>query len=259
MSLNAIQETLFQSIAGERALSDSSALIHDGALSAEDRLGIYGEMYWLRMRDTLRTDFPHLCHVLGDDDFDVLVARHLKCRPSTHYSLGRLGTAFSDTIREAQLDELPWAADLAALEWARAESFVALDAPVLEMKALQQLNADSFVQARLTANASVRLLQPNFDVLPLWRALENDEPWRNVEVPLTRDALVIWRKNFTVFHTPVSAAEGLALARTQAGAELGSVCEALDDATTAFRAISSWVTEEMMATLEVEGTTSFEV
>lgn len=256
MRLAPLQATMFHAVAGEGSLPETAALVRGGALEPEDRVGIYAEMYWLRMRDTLRGDYPYVLQILGEEDFDVLVARHLKRRPSTHYSLGRLGVAFADTVAESALDGLPWLADLAALEWARAEAFVALDAPVLPLVALSTLNEETFTHSRLVTSPSLRLLHPTWDVLPVWRALEAGTSWKEVSAGEATSALVAWRQEFKVFHVTITAAEARALANVQQGLDLPTVCEAFAEApepiAAAFQAIGSWVSEGMMSALEVD-------
>ena len=42
-------------------------------LDPMQRIGVYGNMYPLRMRDALKTDFPTVHHILGDDGWASLV------------------------------------------------------------------------------------------------------------------------------------------------------------------------------------------
>jgi hypothetical protein len=256
VKLEPLQRTMFTAVTGEGALMETAALVASGALEPEDRVGIYAEMYWLRMRGAIRADYPFVREIVGEEDFEILVARHLRQRPSVHYSLGRLGADFAATVREAGVEVLPWLADLAALEWARAESFVATDAPVLESSALVALGEGTFTRSRLVASPSLRVLHPSWDVLPVWRALERGLPWKELRVASADSPLVVWRQGFAVFHVPVSAPEAGALARVQAGLDLPAVCEAFaeaqEPAQAAFLAIGSWVSEGMMSALELD-------
>jgi hypothetical protein len=250
-----LQQTVFRAVAGEGALVETTSLVTGGALEPADRVGIYAEMYWLRMRDSLRADYPYVHQVLGDEDFDVLVARHVRQRPSTHHSLSRLGVDFAETVREAELEAVPWLADLAALEWARAESFVAVDAPVLERSSLATLKAETFTRSRLVVSPSLRLLHPSWDVIPVWRALESGASWKNLEVTAAVSALVVWRQSFAVFHVPVPAPEARALSSVLEGLGLPTVCEAFSEGAepvqAAFQAIGSWVSEGMISALKL--------
>ena len=41
-------------------------------LTAEERVNVYREMYWLRLREALSIDYPELQRYLGNDQFDQL-------------------------------------------------------------------------------------------------------------------------------------------------------------------------------------------
>ena len=245
MSLARLQAMVFEAICGDAPVDEAAALVHGGAVDPRERVGVYAEMYWLRMRDTLRADFPLLRRALGDEDFDVLVARHMKARPSRHHSLGRFGAGFSQTVREAGL--AGWLADLAALEWARAEAFVAPDAPVLESSALASLGEAS----RLTAVPSLRLLALEHELGERWKALDAGEDPAGLSAPAQRTDVVVWRQGFQVFHVAVGADEAEALRRVLAGADLATVCDAFsgdaEPAQAAFKALASWAGEGMLA------------
>lgn len=245
MNLARLQAMVFEAICGDGSVDEAAALVHGGAVDPRERVGVYAEMYWLRMRDALREDYPLVRRAVGDEDFDVLVARHMKARPSRHYSLGRFGAGFSETAREAGL--AGWVVDLAALEWARAESFVAPDAPVLEPSALASVGE----AARLVAVPSLRLLSLDHAVEGRWKALDAGAAADSVPAPAQRTHLVVWRQGFQVFHAAVGDDEAEALRRLLAGADLPAVCEAFDGAEepaqAAFEAIASWVGEGMLA------------
>lgn len=259
MKLAELQETMFRAVTGEGALEETAALVHGGPIDPVDRVGIYAEMYWLRMRDALRSDYPLVLRIIGDEDFDVLVARHVRRRPSIHYSLGRLGVGMADTLREAPMEGKPWLADLAALEWARAESFVAVDAPVLSAAELSGMTEDSFTRAKLVASPSLRLVRLSYDLRSVWRALEADglsEAPGVPEVPEQVVPVAVWRKGFQVFHVAVGAEEARALSGVLEGQDMPSVCEAFADGpepvAAAFQAIGSWIAEGMMSELRIE-------
>lgn len=265
MKLAELQETMLRAVTGEGALEETAALVQGGPLEPADRVGIYAEMYWLRMRDALRSDYPLVLRILGEEAFDVLVARHVRRRPSIHYSLGRLGVGVADTLREAPMEQKPWLEDLAALEWARAESFVAVDAPVLSAAELSGMTEDSFTRAKLVASPSLRLVRLSYDLRSVWRALEADGPsevpgapgvLEGLEVPEEVVPVVVWRKGFEVFHVAVGAEEARALSGVLGGQDIPSVCEAFADGpepvAAAFQAIGSWIAEGMMSEVLIE-------
>jgi len=215
-----VQAQLFEWVAGAHDIpeEDAAAIVDAGALEPSTRVGIYAEMYWLRMRDTLRDDFPKVVKAVGDEAFDALVATYLRVHPSTHYSMGQLGHGFAQSLEDPAL------ASIASLEWARGQAFIAPDGPVLEPSRLALINEQTFAQMSLAPTASLRLV----------------------------DRTVVWRRGFEVFHVEVSAAEARALTSLLNGAGgLPTLCEPFDEPAAAFTAIASWVNEGMIASLEI--------
>src|SRR5437763_1002781 len=82
----------------------------------------------LRLVAALREDFPLVEKLLGAEGFSALASSYAAAYPSDHFSLGRFGRAFDTFLRERPARWRRDLADLAALEWARAEVFVERDA-----------------------------------------------------------------------------------------------------------------------------------
>jgi uncharacterized protein (UPF0276 family) len=242
--LSRTQSLLFDAITSPTEVSsDAQALIAPHApLSAKARIEVYAEMYWLRLRDALREGFPTVRAALGDEHFDAHVADFLRAHASTHFSLDRFGAPFPAFLRTAA----PEWADVAALEWARAESFLSVDGAVVGFDALQAIPAEAWGEVTLRTHPSLRLLSLERDPLPALRAhREGHTPEVPPSAPTT---LVIWRQDFVAFHAPVSAIELEALRALLEGLPLGDVLAPFgDDAEAAFAALRSWFTEGMVS------------
>ena len=224
MKLERLQNDFFEWVAGSDEIPSGPAaeVVDGGALEPSTRVGIYAEMYWLRMRDALRDDFSKVAQVVGDEAFEVLVAKYIKAHPSRHYSLGQVGRGFADFL--AAEDPEHWS--IAALQWAEAQAFIALDGPVIGASALLAINEKTFDSVSLTAAPSLRL------------------------AGLT----VVWRRGFEVFHVEVSEAEARAIALLLAGERgLPALCEPFAEPSDAFTAIASWVNEGMISALDYAG------
>jgi hypothetical protein len=188
-----------------------------GELTNTQRIEVYAEMYWLRMRDTLRSTFEKTHAAVGDARFDGFVADFLREHPSTHFSLDRLGARFAQTLPE----ELRGPAEL---EWARTEAFLAVDAPVIEFSELQARAPETWGDLALELHPSVRVV--------------------------SEGPTVVWRIGFAVQSSKISAAELAALQAAQRGAPLAEVLEPFgDDAQAALDALASWFSESMVSRL----------
>src|SRR5215813_4494003 len=91
MRLSELQAKLWPAIT-ERSAEGATGVVRDDLrLGPERRLEIYSQMYFWRLVDALREDFPNLSALLGEDAFTKLVEGYVRAYPSEHPSLGRLG------------------------------------------------------------------------------------------------------------------------------------------------------------------------
>jgi hypothetical protein len=218
-------------------------------LSSRERVDIYTRQYPARMHDALAEDFPCLVHALGHSRFDALVPAYARAHPSEHHDLGQFGRRLVSYLRR-RARTLPRAdlADLAALEWARAQCFLAADAGPVGREALAALPPEAIPHARLLLIPGLAVLDASYDVLPLWKAL--DEGRRAPKPRAARPShTVVWRKGYQVFHAPADKPEAKALRLAQAGEPLAAVMMPWSRLGTAaaFEALASWFSEGMVA------------
>ena len=253
MTLAEAQDLFAALVTGDGAIDPAARealLSGDAELSASERARIYSDMYLFRLVAALREDYPLLARLVGDDEFFSLAKAYARAHPSRHPSLARLGVHLPAFLRGRAVARGDLA-DLAALEWARAEAFVAPDEEPLGEDALRSLGEDA-ASARLRLVPSVRLLPLEHDVAALWADLEASRaPGPPRRSPIS---LLVWRKGFEVFHTVVSPEELSALSAVQRGATLGEACAAFatlpDPAGAALEAIASWSGEGLLAGID---------
>ncbi|MBI3448126.1 MAG: putative DNA-binding domain-containing protein [Acidobacteria bacterium] len=227
--------------AGTLSSADLSSLVRpDDRLDATERLDIYADMYFYRLRDALAEDFPKLRAVIGGARFHNLATDYLLAHPSGHWSLRYLGEALPAYLeRHASRGEFPFLADLARLEWARVDVFDEADAPPLTRGDLTRLPPEAVADLGLRVVPAFRLLDLAWSVAPLWRRVEDlaAEPERHgthsasVETCEVHDAepleieppaaaassIRVYRKGFAVHHRTVREDERRCLIEMAAG------------------------------------------
>jgi hypothetical protein len=189
------------------------------ALDSTDRLDIYADMYFHRLRDCLAEDYPVLRARLGHARFHNLVTDYLLAHPSTHFSLRELGRALPDFLASHALErEYPTLADLARLEWARVDVFDDADAAPLSREEILERGAAAAEGFRLVLVPAARLLRVDASVLPLWKQLDAGESAASAALPRGESCAVrVWRKGFSIFHTSMQPDEEHCLAALAAG------------------------------------------
>jgi hypothetical protein len=241
--------------AGRVEREDLSFLIEgDERLNAAERLDIYANMYFFRLRDCLAEDYPKVSKIVGGAAFHNLVTDYLLRHPSTHWSLRYLGAALPVFLAGHPLaDRFPFLADLARLEWARIDVFDAPDAPLLSRDSLTGRSTEAVNKLPIRPVPASRLLTLDWNVAPVWRAIEErtagdesggthsaavaagsecfSEPLA-VGAPEKRPCrLLVWRRDFTVLHRSLNAVESACLAAAAGGeATLPGLCQVLLEA-----------------------------
>ncbi len=190
--LRGVEELFWKLITAPEGVVRGAAELHrEGSLESEDlsflvppndRLGsaeqldIYADMYFHRLHDCLAEDFPVLVARLGGARFHNLVTDYLLAHAPTHFSLRELGRALPGFLESHALDrELPTLADLARLEWARADVFDDADAVPLSREQLLELGASEPERSALALIPAARLLRLDASVLPLWKRVDAGE------------------------------------------------------------------------------------
>jgi hypothetical protein len=241
--------------AGTLDSSDLSFLIRgDERLGPAERLDIYADMYFYRLRDSLAEDFAKVAAIAGGDRFHNLVTDYLLVHPSSHWSMRDLGKALPAYLEGHPLrEEFPYLADLARLEWARIDVFDEADAAPLTRAEITGIPQEEIADLRLRLVPACRLLALDWNVAPVWRRLEEMEEGSepgginsaSVEAPEEGEAheavtidpperrcvtLRVWRKGFHVLHRGTRPDEHACLAGMEpGGASLPRIGEVILD------------------------------
>jgi hypothetical protein len=211
---------------GEAPLA--ALLVSDKRLDAETRLDVYANAYFYRILDVLREDYPALEQALGETAFHDLVTSYLAIHPSRHPSLRYIGARLAGFLTNSSAAEnfrrtAPWAADLAAFEWALGEAFDAADSEAARREDVAGLEPEAWAGLGLAFAPCVRLLDLEWPVDTLRAAARAEEPLPTLERRPT--GLCIWRGDERVHHRTLEGAEALALAAVAEGTAFGALCE----------------------------------
>jgi len=250
--LAALQRHFHALATGAAPLEGAAALVAGTpALDAAARAGIYAGMYRARLEEALLADFPAVAAVLGSARFHALSHAYLEAHPSDEPDIGRFGRHLPAFLAAHPDPARPDLADLAALEWARAEVLTEADAPAAGRDALAALaDPQAFALARPVLVPALRLLRLAHDAPAVWRAHEQGAPLP-APSPSPTD-VAVWRVGFDVVHGELSAAEARALAAATQGAPLVEVLAAFEGeggAEAGLAALLGWIDEGWLEAL----------
>ncbi len=227
----------------------------DARLDAVGRLDVYANMYFYRLLDALNGDFPKLAALLGEDGFWNLITDYLVACPSENPSLRFAGARLPGFVAAHTAGRArPGLADLARLEWARADVFDRRDEPALAFAMLQRLQPEAFAALPLPLIAAHELLDMEHAADEIWRRIEHDEDSGAIESGPRR--ILVWRQDLAVRHRALGEPEARLLPRLREGktpATFGLLCEWLGAdlpaeaaAAVAFQLLGAWVTSGLI-------------
>lgn len=188
------------------------------ALSALDRLGIYGGAYHARLLECLREEFPTLVATLGEEVFNSFAFGYLQKYPSHSYTLNQLADHFPRYLAETRSPSgegggpsVGWPdflIDLATLELTFSQVFDGPGVegqPLLDAAQLSAVPAHRWPEARLVPVPCLRLLALRYPVHEYFAAVrERQEPFP----PAPADTfLAITRRDYMVRHHELSRSE----------------------------------------------------
>ena len=233
--------------------SPTTLVRRDARLSAVERLDIYADMYFYRIRDCLKEDFAS--GLRGDRRSGVPQPDHrLPPRASvdlTSRCATSAGICRPSCRRHAFGEQWPYLADLATLEWTILEAF---DAPTRSRSLPQHLRRcrrSAGRTCRFTLTPSLRLLDVGWPVHEIWRQTQGGE--KPVESQPADTCVRVWRQDLRVFHRPIDAVERAGLDLLRDDASFAKMCEHVTDhagetegPARALNLLSGWLADGML-------------
>ncbi|MGO9451577.1 MAG: putative DNA-binding domain-containing protein [Candidatus Binataceae bacterium] len=218
-----------EGLAAERSLPSGgleTVIRGDDRLSAEDRVGIYANMYFYRLLEILQEDFAATAAVLGETKFHNLITGYLIEYPPTEPSVIWAGRYLADFLRDHPLrNEYPFVADLAALERATVDVFRAADTTPLDASAMSAIPPERWAALKMRTVPATVILHAEWKVAEVLRAVEEKRDWG---VPArSGNRILVSRHNSRISYRELDDIEADALEMLGRGAAFGRVCEVL--------------------------------
>ncbi len=166
-------------------------------------LKVYNHAYFLRLHEVLEDGFPLLAAASESAGFKHIVAAYLEAKPPSAPSVRYLGAGLSEFLRETDSVgydfgvDLAFLGDLAAVEYAYSEAYVAQDPVALvTLNDLSTLPPDEWPTLTLRIGEWVKLVRCTHDLRPILVALRTEaDPPYPVHSP---HALLIYREDSIV-------------------------------------------------------------
>ncbi len=188
----------------EAARDIEAVVTRSRQLTALDRLGIYAEMYYLRLVEVLTAEYPTTRTLLGEAAFDRACRAFLARHPSTERTLQSLSARFPQFLRRhlkgrrnARL-----AVDVARIERAMEEVFDAPRAEPVRFEVLKRIPADHWGAVNLALTPALRLLALECDTDSYMTAVRSSRAKPSARLRPT--FVIVYRKDLRAWRRAVS-------------------------------------------------------
>lgn len=161
-------------------------------LGGADGLAVYQNNYRVSLMTSLEASFERVFAWLGDDAFASASAHHIDENPPHSWTLDAYGETFAATLARLYPDD-PEISDLARIDWAVAQAFVAGDAPPADASVLAGVDWDT---ARLTMVPSLLILERFSNADQIWLALVSGSDVPQPEILAEPAVVFVWRQGF---------------------------------------------------------------
>jgi hypothetical protein len=186
-------------------------------------LAVYQNNYRGQLIECLETSFPQVHTWLGDEVFVQTAITHINRLPPHYWTLDAYACDFGDTLVKLYPDN-PDLHELAWIENALAEAFVAADAEPLAIDTLATIDWDA---ARLHLTPSLRHHNATTNADDIWSALSQSQTPPEGEMLAEPGGLIVWRRQFTSCLKRVDTLEYAALLSIQQDGRFTTLCDIL--------------------------------
>lgn len=215
---------------------------------------IYLQAYHTRLTAALSDNFPVFQTALGDVSFDALAHAYIDQHPSRLRSIRWFGDSLADFLAtNPQLVPHPALVDLARMDWATRTAFDAADAPAMLVNDLAALRPEEWPDKRFSLVPSLQLVDLNWRVEPIWKALETDPEGVHDAPEYGPHTLLVWRPKLDCCWRSADATEALILHALRQAATFADCCTLIaeagdpDPARMAAGFLQRWIAEGLLA------------
>ncbi len=210
-SLRALQRDVLGDLVGLREREAAERAFDFGRPpegGVEGRWHVYASGYVARLVEALEADYPAVRRIRGEEPFAALAERYVRAFPPSSYDLGRAGDLLPEHLTVDPLAaHLPFLSDLARLERAVSEAFVAPDAGTLSWEDLAAEEPDTVAALPLVLAPGTQLVPSRWPVVSLWETRTRPDDAVAVELERNPETALVFRRGHAVACARLGPAE----------------------------------------------------
>ena len=200
------------------------AWLRDGDdAAAPQGMRVYQNNYRAALTACLEDGFARTCAWIGGDAFELAVIRHIQRVPPSSWTLDAYLRDFPESLAFLYPDD-PEVAELALLELALAEAFVASDAEPLSCADAQRLDWEAAV---LRFSPTIDLLPVTTNACAIWSALASGAMPPSAERLDIAQTVLVWRRDQMPHFRLLDAREERTIRLAKSGLSFACLCDRL--------------------------------
>jgi hypothetical protein len=139
------------------------------------RFDVYRNNVAVSLTEALRTGFPIITRLIGQQNMDGLAGAFLRAHPPSNPVMMHYGAALPAFLSKAdQLAHLGYLPDIARLELAMRRAYHATDAAPIDPAILAETSAQALIGATIELAPAVQLVRSNWPIFDIWRFNTDD-------------------------------------------------------------------------------------
>jgi hypothetical protein len=214
-----------------------------GTAQIEGRLGLYQSNVRINFTDSLRSTYPAVRRLVGEDYFRQTALMFQRSHPSRSGDLAHAGRGFPEYLATLHGgDQYHYLGDIARLEWLCQEALLAAGHAPLDLKRLRAVAPSQYDALRFKLHPTLRLYQSPYPALAIWEAnAANESEPQLIDLRAGGDRLALMRRAGALTFQGTSRGEFAFLEALARGAPFGEAiasagaCESQFDAGAALR------------------------
>jgi Putative DNA-binding domain len=183
------------------------------------RLEVHAKNIRSNFVDALRSTYPAVHRLVGDEYFRQVAAAFQLEHPSPSGDLLHAGRLFSAHLGEHHGgDRYAYLADVARLEWLVQEALLAADQAPLDLQKMAGVAASAYDTLRFELHPTLRLFESRYPALRIWEANVGDEAdTQTIDLDSGGERLMVMRRDLQLHVEPLSTGEHCMLDQFRCG------------------------------------------
>jgi Putative DNA-binding domain len=190
-------------------LAPVTGLIAAPDARAERRIRVYADTVQANFRDALRSTYPAVRRLVGEDYFRQTAREFQRLHPSRSGDLSHCGQGFPNFLAQLHSDDaFSYLADVARLEWLIQESLLAAEHAPLDLASLARVPPAAHDGLRFELHPSLRLFESRYPTLAIWEVnVGSDAEPPTIDLRSGGDLIAIVRHRLQLRFQRLSAGE----------------------------------------------------